>query len=155
VTRLRIVVTHALVVPVALVLFLLISIVLTPFLTHRGTDVSLDDTTYVVAHFHTSVFLLVFLVVSTVVLRGNHTSNRWLWAAWVLAALHLAAAVFLPSLWMTWSSGEMYVVTNVDSMPERLLGYAYLVTAALTLVVGLVALTTGALAAIRAARLPA
>jgi hypothetical protein len=151
-TRLRLVAVHAIAVPASAVLFVGVSVLLAPLARRRALDVSLDDTMYVVAHFHPTVFLAVFLAVCTAVLRETNGPKTWLWVAWGNAGLHLATAVLMPSVWLTTSSGEVYVFVTSVSAWQRMLGYAFLVTAVLAGISGLIALAVSAVAGLRATR---
>ena len=137
-TRFRIVATHVLAVPLSVILSIALSTALAPLTGRHGIDVSLHDTFYVVAHFHPTAFLGVFLTVSALIVRAYGAPTRWLWAACGLAIVHLAAAILMRAAWV-----------------EVLVGYGFLASAVLAFGTGLVALGVSAVAALRRSGQPA
>ena len=92
-SRLLVCVTHALALPAGLLLSLMVAIVLPPIVPQRAVSIALNDTYFVVAHFHASVVLASFLLVVSVLAYRCHSLNWAVHAAWAFLLLHVVAAL--------------------------------------------------------------
>jgi heme/copper-type cytochrome/quinol oxidase subunit 1 len=88
-TRAGVITVHIAALPVAILVSALVGLAL-PW--HRAADVQLQDTFFVVAHFHLTVALAVSVLVATLVVYRYGEINLLIRAAWALLIIHVAFA---------------------------------------------------------------
>jgi hypothetical protein len=77
----------------------------------------MDDTLFVVAHFHLSVLLTAAVIAVTLVARWHGTTSWAVWASWLLLGIHVFAAVlpWAPPAALTPKESEVVFVTAARS----------------------------------------
>jgi heme/copper-type cytochrome/quinol oxidase subunit 1 len=147
-TRLAIVLTHLFALPIAVLLSVSLTV---PLATSAAVEVALRDTHFVVAHFHTSIILVCFAGVATLVAHRYGHFNRGLVIAWILLLIHVLSAVVLPRPDTTVFAPAVITV----STSERFRWFLYVVSAVGALVSTVCGLLMSLVAALRSARVRA
>jgi heme/copper-type cytochrome/quinol oxidase subunit 1 len=111
-TRAAVVTAHLVALPVAVLISVLVTLV-TP--SHRGTDIQLRDTFFVVAHFHVTAALAVSALVASLVAYRYGAINAAIVTAWVALVVHLAS-VAVPGM------GSLYVSTTLTTLVALVVG---------------------------------
>jgi hypothetical protein len=117
---------------------LILAILMPGIVPEHAVSVALDDTYFVVAHFHASIVLASSLLVVTLVAYKCHSLNWAIHAAWAFMLLHAVAAI------VAWRVSVSLTPTpaTVSFVPPAYPGFAYLYlgSAAMGLVLTLFAL---------------
>src|SRR5215471_14631021 len=92
-SRLGVVASHVLALPAGLLVSLIVAILMPRIVPERGVSVALNDTYFVVAHFHASTLLAGLLLGVTLVAYKCHSLNWAIHAAWAFLLLHVVAAI--------------------------------------------------------------
>jgi len=88
-TRAAVITAHVVALPAAVLLSAALALLLP---SHRGIDVQLHDTFFVVAHFHATVILATSVAVATFVAYRYGGINVPLVASWAFLIVHVASA---------------------------------------------------------------
>lgn len=134
-TRPGIIAAHLAALPVALLLSVALAVAV-PSL--QAVDIHLNDTFFVVAHFHATILLGVSALVVTLVASRYGSINPLIVASWAFVITHVASAA-LPWLRRGSIDPGPGVVTTLPSHPG--LGYLYIASALmglLTVMLGMV-----------------
>ena len=106
--------------------------------SHRGIDVQLHDTFFVVAHFHPATILAACALVVTLVAYRYGAINRPLVASWVFLLIHVACAWLLRQFLLA-ALGSPTEGVSFVSPTHPALGYLYVASA----VAGILAVLAG------------
>jgi len=137
-SRLGVVASHVFALPAGLLVSLIVAILMPRIVAERAVSVSLNDSYFVVAHFHASTLLAGSLLVVTFVAHKCHGLNWALHAAWASLLLHAVAAIVAWRVSVSLTQGPATVSFVPPAYPG--LAYLYLGSAGAGLVLTLLAL---------------